>query len=87
MLRSTETHAEQDFGELRFSNGLDEGWARIVTGNQAFGGTGASLRVFYPAGGEGPRGGGAQWIAEFDVAGFMSSLGDYRFKLGFENAV
>ena len=62
----TEDQVEEDFGEIRFSNGVDEGWTRIISGRNAFGGSGSSLRVRYPAGGEGPGEGGAQWIVEFD---------------------
>jgi len=77
----TEEQIEEDFGELRFTNGVDEGWTRIVTGSQAFGGSGGALRVFYPAGGDGPRGGGAQWIAEFDE-GMEEAYLEYKVKFG-----
>ena len=81
----TEAQVERDFGDIRFTNGVDEGWVRVVTGNQAFGGTGGALRVFYPAGGEGPSGGGAQWIAEFDD-GMEEAYLSYRvkFRSGFD---
>ena len=74
----TEDNVEQDFGDVRFTNGVDEGWTRIVTGNQAFGGSGGALRVLYPEGGDGPRGGGAQWIAEFD--GVEEAYLEYKVK-------
>ena len=77
----TESQVEEDFGDIRFTNGVDEGWVQVVRGAQAFGGTGASLRVFYPAGGEGPRGGGAQWISEFDE-GMEEAYLSYRVKFG-----
>lgn len=75
----TENQAEQDFGELRFSNGLDEGRAQIVTGDQAFGGSGSAIRVRYPAGGAGPGEGGAQWIVELDE-GYEEAYLSYRVK-------
>lgn len=75
----TEDQVEEDFGELRFSNGVDEGWVQIVTGSQAFGGTGSAIRVRYPAGGEGPGEGGAQWIVEFDE-GYDEAYLSYRVK-------
>ncbi len=76
----SEAQVEEDFGELRFTNGVDEGRTRIVTGSQAFGGSGASLRVGYPTGSFGPRLGGAQWIAEFD--GVEEAFLTYRVKFG-----
>lgn len=81
----TEDQVEEDFGELRFTNGVDEGWARIVSGRNAFGGTGSALRVRYPAGGEGPGEGGAQWIVEFDE-GYEEAYLSYRvmFREGFD---
>ena len=75
----TEDQVEEDFGELRFSNGLDEGWVRIVTGRNAYGGTGSAIRVRYPKGGEGPGEGGAQWIAELDE-GYEEAYLSYRVK-------
>lgn len=74
-----EDDVEEDFGELRFTNGVDEGWVRVVTGRQAFGGTGASIRVEYPSDGEGPGEGGAQWIVEFDE-GYEEAYCSYRVK-------
>ncbi len=76
----SEDQIEADFGELRFSNGVDEGRTRMVSGNQAFGGRGSSLRVEYPSGSFGPRLGGAQWIAEFD--GVEEAFLTYRVKFG-----
>lgn len=78
----TESQVEQDFGDIRFTNGVDQGWVQVVRGSQAFGGSGASLRVFYPAGGEGPRGGGAQWISEFDGLELEEAYLTYRVKFG-----
>ena len=75
----TEDQVEEDFGEIRFSNGVDEGWTRIISGRNAFGGRGSSLRVRYPAGGEGPGEGGAQWIVELDE-GYEEAYLSYRFK-------
>ena len=75
----TEEDVEEDFGELRFTNGVDEGWVQIVTGDQAFGGTGSAIRVRYPEGGEGPGEGGAQWIVEFDE-GYEEAYLSYRVK-------
>ena len=75
----TEDQVEQDFGELRFGNGLDEGWVQIVTGDDAFGGTGSSIRCRYPEGGEGPGEGGAQWIVELDE-GYEEAYLSYRVK-------
>jgi nitrous oxidase accessory protein NosD len=63
----TEAMISSDFGELRFTNGVDEGRVRLVTGEQAYGGTGASLMVQYPAGSSGPGEGGAQWLAEYET--------------------
>ena len=75
----TESQVEEDFGELRFTNGVDEGWVQVVTGNQAFGGTGSSIRVRFPEGGEGPGEGGAQWIVELDE-GYEEAYLSYRVK-------
>ena len=75
----TEEQVEDDFGEIRFSNGVDEGWVRVVTGREAFGGTGSAIRVRYPEGGEGPGEGGAQWIVEFDE-GYEEAYLSYRVK-------
>jgi nitrous oxidase accessory protein NosD len=77
----SEIDIERDFGELRFTNGVDEGRVKLVTGDQAFGGTGASLRVEYPANGTGPREGGAQWLVEFDTDVEEAFL-TYRVKFG-----
>ncbi|QEG23466.1 right-handed parallel beta-helix repeat-containing protein [Mariniblastus fucicola] len=63
---STESDVTQEFGTLSFSNGVDEGRVQIVSGEQAYGGSGACLRVNYPAGGSGPGAGGAQWLVELD---------------------
>ena len=43
------------------------------------------MRVFYPAGGDGPPGGGAQWIAEFDE-GMEEAYLEYKvkFRSGFD---
>ena len=59
----TETDIENDFGELRFTNGVDEGRVEIVRGQQAFGGSGASLKVDFDANGEGPREGGLSGLS------------------------
>ena len=75
----TEDQVEEDFGELRFTNGVDEGWVQIVTGNDAFGGTGSSIRCRYPEGGVGPGEGGAQWIVELDE-GYEEAYLSYRVK-------
>ena len=75
----TETDIENDFGELRFTNGVDEGRVEIVRGQQAFGGSGASLKVDFDANGEGPREGGAQWIVEFEEK-YEEAFLEYRVK-------
>lgn len=77
----SEDEISQDFGDLRFTNGVDEGRVRLVTGQQAYGGTGASLMVQYPANSTGPGEGGAQWIAEFDTDIEEAYL-SYRVKFG-----
>jgi parallel beta-helix repeat protein len=77
----TESNVELDFGELDFSNGVDEGRVSFVTGSEAYGGSGTSMRVSYPAGGVGPREGGAQWLVEFDTEVEEAYL-SYRVKFG-----
>ena len=78
----TEAKVEADFGEFDFTNGVDEGRVQLVSGQQAFGGTGAALRVEFLANGTGPREGGAQWLVEFDQEHEEAFL-SYRVK--FEN--
>ena len=63
----SESDVGDDFGELDFTNGVTEGRAELVGGQAAFGGSGASLMVSYPAGSTGPREGGAQWLVELDT--------------------
>ena len=74
-----EDDIENDFGELRFTNGVDEGRVEIVRGQRAFGGSGASLKVDFDANGEGPREGGAQWIVEFEDK-YEEAYLEYRVK-------
>ena len=77
----TEDQVINDFGEIDFSNGVDEGRVSVVRGSQAFGGNGAALRVEYDAQGTGPREGGAQWLVEFQDE-FEEAYLSYRVKFG-----
>jgi hypothetical protein len=57
----TTNQLDADFNEPEFEDGVREGRVKIVTGDQAFGGTGASLAVEYPKGQVGTKQTGAQW--------------------------
>ena len=64
----TDDDLDEDWNDPRFNNGVTEGRVSIVSGDQAFGGTGSALAVTYPAGLAGPGDTGAQWSLELDVS-------------------
>ena len=74
-----------DWNEPVWENGVDEGRVKIVTGAEAFGGSGASMSVFYPAGEHGTSGTGAQWRLELNGE-YEEAYLSYRvkFKSGFD---
>jgi len=59
----TEDQLEADFNNPPWDDGVREGRISIVTGADAFGGSGASLAVSYPAGEHGTKETGGQWKA------------------------
>jgi parallel beta-helix repeat protein len=80
-----ESDLDADWNSPDFTNGVTEGRVSIVEGEEAFGGTGSSLAVSYPAGQHGASETGAQWPFEFD-AEFEEVTLSYRvkFKNGFD---
>jgi nitrous oxidase accessory protein NosD len=77
----TDADLDADFGEPRFNNGVTEGRVRVVSGSQAFGGTGSALATSYPAGVHGTRETGAQWPYEFGESYEEATL-SYRVRFG-----
>ncbi len=77
----TDAELDEDFGEPRFNNGVTEGRVRVVSGSQAFGGSGSALATFYPAGFHGTRETGAQWPYEFGESYEEATL-SYRVRFG-----
>ena len=81
----TDDDVDADFGEPRFNNGVTEGRVRVVSGAEAFGGTGSALAAFYPADSYGTRGTGAQWPYDFDESYEEATLSyRVRFAPGFD---
>ena len=81
----TDDDLDEDFGEPRFNNGVTEGRVRVVSGSEAFGGTGSALATFYPAGVHGTRETGAQWPYDFDQSYEEATLSyRVRFAPGFD---
>ena len=81
----TDDDLDEDFGEPRFNNGVTEGRVRVVSGAEAFGGSGAALATSYPAGVHGTRETGAQWPYDFDQSYEEATLSyRVRFAPGFD---
>ena len=81
----TDDDLDADFDQPRFNNGVTEGRVRVVSGPEAFGGTGSALATFYPAGVHGTRETGAQWPYEFDQSYEEATLSyRVRFAPGFD---
>ena len=81
----TDDDLDADFGEPRFNNGVTEGRVRVVSGAQAFGGSGSALATFYPAGVHGTRETGAQWPYDFGESYEEATLSyRVRFAPGFD---
>ncbi len=81
----TDDDLDEDFGEPRFNNGVTEGRVRVVSGSQAFGGSGSALATSYPAGVHGTRETGAQWPYEFGQSYEEATLSyRVRFAPGFD---
>jgi len=81
----TEDQLDDDFNNPPWEDGVREGRISIVTGAEAYGGTGASLAVSYPGGEYGTKGTGGQWKAYFDRSveeAYMSFR--IKFKKGFD---
>ena len=81
----TDDELDADWDEPVWENGVDEGRVSIVTGAEAFGGTGSSLAVTYPAGEHGTSGTGCQWRLELNGE-YEEAYLSYRvkFKSGFD---
>ncbi|MFK7769799.1 MAG: nitrous oxide reductase family maturation protein NosD [Mariniblastus sp.] len=81
----TDADLDKDWNNPSFNNGVTEGRVSIVTGPEAYGGTGSALAVSYPAGEHGPSETGAQWKFELD-ANLEEVVLSYRvkFKTGFD---
>ena len=81
----TDDDLDADFDEPRFNNGVTEGRVRVVSGSQAFGGSGSALATSYPAGLHGTRETGAQWPYDFDQSYEEATLSyRVRFAPGFD---
>lgn len=59
----TEQQLDSDFNNPPWEDGVAEGRISIVTGAEAYGGSGAALAVSYPAGEHGTKETGGQWKA------------------------
>lgn len=81
----TEQNLEDQWNQPTFDDGVREGRVSIVSGNEAFGGNGASMAVSYPAGQDGTKETGAQWILKLDGEYEEATL-RYRvkFRQGFD---
>ncbi len=81
----TEQHLADQWNQPTFDNGVREGRVSIVNGDQAFGQSGASMAVSYPAGQHGTKGTGAQWILRLNAQYEEATL-RYRvkFRQGFD---
>ena len=81
----TDDELDADWREPVWENGVDEGRVKIVTGAEAYGGSGSSMSVFYPAGEHGPGDTGAQWRLELGGE-YEEAYLSYRikFKSGFD---
>lgn len=75
----TDDDLDAGWNEPPFNNGVTEGRVAVVSGADAFGGSGSSLSVLYPAGFAGPRETGAQWNLEFGES-FEEAVLTYRVK-------
>lgn len=76
---------DEDWDEPPFNNGVTEGRVSVVSGAEAFGGTGSALAVDYPANVHGTRETGAQWQLEFDESYEEATLSyRVRFSPGFD---
>ena len=62
----TRARLDSDWNDPRFNDGVDEGRVTVVSGQNAFGGTGSSLAVAYPEDEVGTKETGAQWQLELD---------------------
>ena len=76
---------QADWSSPKWENGVEQGRVSIVSGQQAYGGTGNSLAISYPSGKFGTQNTGAQWRLE--LSGKHEELySSYRikFKTGFD---
>lgn len=64
--RYTRNQLDADWNDPEFNDGVDEGRVTVVSGQDAFGGTGNSLAVAYPEDEAGTKRTGAQWQLELD---------------------
>lgn len=73
---------DNDWNNPSFNNGVTEGRVTIVTGAEAYGGSGSAIAVEYPANEHGPRETGAQW--KFDLDQEYEEL-YLQYRIRFEN--
>lgn len=76
---------DEDWDEPNFNNGVTEGRVSVVSGGEAFGGSGSALAIEYPEGVHGTQLTGAQWRLSFGES-FEEATISYRvrFSPGFD---